>query len=141
MADNAGNSIARLIVVPKSRIGVQAAYHIVSNIAASKGLDGKPNAAHRMMPAWRPLAGNAVFVRAAMIHGKAIVPHADNFQGSDGNGQKKSRLCSVINCCAGSCFLMMNRLAWLDLALLVKLNEALYDRKKTVYVAGQLCLW
>ena len=56
----------------------------------------RPNVyAHCMMPAWRPLAGNAVFVKVAMIPGTAIAPHADNLGGSGGNSQKKSLLCFV----------------------------------------------
>ena len=67
----------------------------------------RPNVyAHCMMPAWRPLAGNAVFVKVAMIPGTAIAPHADNLGGSGGNSQKKSRLCLVSNCFAGARVLM-----------------------------------
>ena len=68
-----------------------------------------------MMSAWRPLVGNAVFVRAAMIPGTAIALLADNLEGSVGNSHKKSRLCLVSDCLAGGRFLMICRLDMLDL--------------------------
>ena len=66
--DNDGNSIARLIkLIPKKPEPLQrAAYHIVSDIAATKGLDGEAKRLHCMMTVLRPLAGNVVFGRAAM---------------------------------------------------------------------------
>ena len=92
--DNDGNSIARLIkLIPKKPKPLQqTACHIVSDIAATKGLDGEARRLrHYMMPVWRPLAGNAVFV-GRHEPCTAIAPHADGCRTGMAAGRKGNAL-------------------------------------------------
>ena len=82
--DNDGNSIARLIkLIPKkSEPMQQVAYHIISDIAASKGLDGEAKRLRALHDASMTTFGwHCVSVIADMIFGTAIARHVDNLLG------------------------------------------------------------